>query len=97
MTLATGWRSGTEILFAAIWIGLPGPVLAHAAILDRIAALDDRIARRPEDPALYLQRGELHRLHRDWKAALADYQRARRVASAAVSSFCRAAEICADE
>jgi tetratricopeptide (TPR) repeat protein len=32
-----------------------------------------RIRQHPKDPLLYLKRAELHRAHRDWKAALADY------------------------
>lgn len=51
-------------------------VLAHADIVERIAALDQEIQENPGSAALYLKRGELHRLHRDWPAALADYGRA---------------------
>ncbi|HXG67966.1 MAG TPA: tetratricopeptide repeat protein [Blastocatellia bacterium] len=38
-----------------------------------------RIGKDPKNAALYLKRGELHRLHRDWGAALADYDRAERL------------------
>ncbi len=64
----------------AVWIGSPGTALAHADIIVRITALDREIRESPPSAALYLKRGELHRLHRDWPAALADYRRARRMA-----------------
>ena len=64
----------------AVWIGNPGTALAHADIIERIMALNREIQESSPSAALYLKRGELHRLHRDWPAALADYQRARRIA-----------------
>jgi predicted Zn-dependent protease len=63
----------------AVWIGAPAMVLAHADILERITALDREIREGPQSAALYLKRGELHRLHRDWPAALADYEQAARL------------------
>ena len=54
----------------AVWIGNPGTALAHADILVRITALNREIRESPPSAALYLKRGELHRLHRDWPAAL---------------------------
>jgi tetratricopeptide (TPR) repeat protein len=54
--------------------------LAHADIVVRITALDLEIAAEPGNPNLYLRRGELHRHHRDWLAAVSDYQRAARLA-----------------
>ncbi len=63
----------------AVWIGSPGTVLAHADILVRIAALTREIRESPPSAALYLKRGELHRLHRDWPAALTDYEQAVRL------------------
>jgi tetratricopeptide (TPR) repeat protein len=38
-----------------------------------------RIKRTPRDATLYLKRGELYRIHRDWKRAAADYDRAARL------------------
>ena len=49
---------------------------AHAGIDERIKDMDQRVAADPKNAELYVKRGELHRLHRDWPAALADYQRA---------------------
>lgn len=44
----------------------------HAAIL----ALTKRIENHPQHAGLYLRRGELHRIHRDWARAEIDYRRA---------------------
>ena len=49
------------------------PAAAHADIHERIVALTGRIVEQPDNPVLYLKRGELYRLHHDWAAAEADY------------------------
>jgi tetratricopeptide (TPR) repeat protein len=54
---------------------LPSPVAGHGDLHERIAAVTRRIEQEPRNPELYLKRGELHRFHRDWDAALADYER----------------------
>ncbi len=70
---------------AAAWLvivalaALTQPALAHPAIEVQIAALTERIENDPRNAVLYLQRGELHRVHRDWDAAMADYARAARL------------------
>lgn len=46
---------------------------AHPGIDEQIADLDERIAATPTDATLYLRRGELYRIHRDWKQAESDY------------------------
>ncbi|NKB49625.1 MAG: tetratricopeptide repeat protein [Alphaproteobacteria bacterium] len=71
-----------NVFAAALFVaGLlsPAAAFAHADIIERITALDDQILATPQDPALYLKRGELHRLHRDWPAALNDYKQAERL------------------
>jgi tetratricopeptide (TPR) repeat protein len=54
-------------------------LLAHADLERQIADMTARIDKDPSNPELYLRRGELHRIHRDWDAAMADYRRARKV------------------
>lgn len=49
---------------------------AHESLLRNIAATTVAIENAPEEAALYVQRGELYRLHRDWDAARADFERA---------------------
>lgn len=50
--------------------------MAHGPLDERIADLTTQIEREPTNASLYLERGELHRHHRDWAAALKDYDRA---------------------
>lgn len=49
---------------------------AHGSLASRITLLNRRLAAEPLDARLYLERGELHRLHEDYEAARADYDRA---------------------
>lgn len=48
----------------------------HGDLDDQIAEATRRIERSPRDASLWLRRGELHRFHEDWSAALADLRRA---------------------
>ena len=54
-----------------------GLVLAHPGIDQQLADLTLRVNEQPENAELRVQRGELHRIHRDWPAAQADFERAR--------------------
>lgn len=65
------------VLFAAAICH--APAMAHPAIEQQISDLDERIAESPAEAALYLRRGELHRIHREWKLAEADYVKALRL------------------
>jgi predicted Zn-dependent protease len=58
---------------------LPFSTLAHEGLHEQIVAITAKIKRDPKNAALYLQRGELHRLHRDWTRAAADYDHASRL------------------
>ena len=67
-------------LVVAICIALlPSVAPAHEGLHEQIAAITAKIKRDPKNASLYLQRGELHRLHRDWTRAAADYDRAERL------------------
>ena len=55
---------------------LATPVRSHEEIEVQVAEITRRLSGEPENATLLLRRGELHRLHRDWSAALADYGRA---------------------
>ena len=68
------------MVFVLVWFATPTFIHAHAALQDRLTALSDQIQTHPHDAHLYLKRGELHRTHQDWAAALADYQRAEQLA-----------------
>ena len=49
--------------------------MAHPDIDLRIADLNVQIDEQPNDSALYLKRGELHRHNLSWDSALADYRK----------------------
>ncbi len=52
---------------------------AHGALDERIRAVTAQIERVTNNPQPYIQRGELHREHQDWKAAQSDYDRAEKL------------------
>jgi tetratricopeptide (TPR) repeat protein len=60
-------------LLALLCALLPAPAPAHGELHIQIREVTHRIKQHPNDPLLYLKRAELHRAHRDWKEALADY------------------------
>lgn len=64
------------VWLVAICVGLSLSVHAHEGLHEQIAAITAKIKRDPKNASLYLQRGELHRLHRDWVRAAADYDHA---------------------
>ena len=70
---------GVWCAFTAAGLFLSAPAPAHPEIDVQIADLTVRIASQPGDPMLYVRRGELHRVHRRWSAAEADFRQARKV------------------
>ena len=48
----------------------------HGDLEARIQELSRQIATNAADARLFLERGEVHRLHQDWPAATADFDRA---------------------
>ncbi len=56
-----------------------GVVWSHPGIDDQIRDVNARLEQAPDDAGLYLRRGELQRIHRDWAAAEADYRKARKL------------------
>jgi tetratricopeptide (TPR) repeat protein len=73
-----------------VCVSLAWEAAAHDGIHEQIEAVTRQIERNPAAPQLYLQRGELHRLHRDWAAALADYAEVARLEPRnEVVEFCR--------
>jgi len=63
----------------AVLLGVHTGAHAHGSLHQQITALTHEITARADDAALYLRRGELYRLHRDWVAAGADYDAAARL------------------
>lgn len=65
-------------LIYSFWSGA-ALVAAHGPIHEQIALLTARIQEDPHNATLFVRRGELHGLHEDWDAALADYDRAEKL------------------
>jgi len=66
------------LLCLALFVGLASVMNAeaHGALDERIRMITVQIGLATNNAQLYLQRAELHREHKDWKAALVDYDRA---------------------
>jgi len=73
-------RKSILLLGVAICLGLITTFArAHEGLHEQIDAITAKLKRDPKNAALYLQRGELYRLHREWARAAADYDRASRL------------------
>lgn len=59
--------------------GLALAASGHGDLHERIARLDERLRDEPGRARLWLERGELHRQHRDWTAAERDLSEAARL------------------
>ncbi|HKC25956.1 MAG TPA: tetratricopeptide repeat protein, partial [Thermoanaerobaculia bacterium] len=76
---------------ACLALLLAAPVLyAHGDVHDQIAALTLRLRAEPRNAELLLKRGELHRVHGDVEAALADFR-----AASAIDPSLEAVDLCA--
>lgn len=64
------------IVLAAITATKPATLWGHGDDREQIDSLTQQISGSPRNAALYLKRGELHRLHREWAAAQADFDQA---------------------
>ena len=72
-------NSTTKALCLFVLVLMPLSVPAHEGLPEQIAAMTAKIKRDPKNPSLYLQRGELYRLHGKWIRADADYRHALRL------------------
>ncbi|MFQ5652365.1 MAG: tetratricopeptide repeat protein [bacterium] len=61
------------------YLGIYNNAQGHGAIHEQIVEITEQIEKDSTDALLYLKRGELYRYHREWDAALADYERAARL------------------
>ena len=73
-------RRGCTVVMVAVAmltvLGGGSRALAHADLLLQIEDLTKEIAKKPNDPELYLRRGELRRAHVEWDEAFVDFERA---------------------
>ena len=77
LDLLSMWRVRFVLVFVTVSILVTLPSTAHPDIDIQIADVTRQIAEHPTAGGLYLRRAELHRIHKDWPAATADYDRAR--------------------
>ena len=54
-------------------------VWGHPGIDEQIADVTRQISKTPQDASLFINRGELHRIHRDWNLAARDFNAAKRI------------------
>jgi tetratricopeptide (TPR) repeat protein len=73
--LAAWWA----VAFAILCPPSAPSLRAHGDVHEAIATFDKAIAESPDRASLYLQRGALHRVHRDWSAAWADFDTAEKL------------------
>ena len=70
------WRTALLAVACQITLFLPVTVAAHPEIEARVEIVTKQIEREPGNAALFIKRGQLHHTHRDWEAALRDFDRA---------------------
>jgi len=73
-------RCATLVVAALMGLLGVGESLAHPELDRQISDLDQRLDLEGPNAELYIRRAELHRVHREWNAALADLARARETA-----------------
>jgi len=71
--LRHGWRAASVAYLIAL--SLPSAVVAHPDIEARVKIVTEQIERDPGNAALFIKRGHLHHMHREWDEALKDYDR----------------------
>ncbi|MBI3880320.1 MAG: hypothetical protein HY301_09695, partial [Verrucomicrobia bacterium] len=75
-----------RLLFAWLWLSTNWAG-AHGDVHERLAAATAELEKNPADAVLLVRRGELHREHRDWGAALADFGRAAKLDAKVATDF----------
>lgn len=80
------FKTKNQAVFAVCWSAVivlfsvfTPNAAAHEGLHEQITAVTKEIKKNPKNTALYLKRAELYRLHREWKNAERDYNRAQRL------------------
>ncbi len=77
-TTPADWSAGCVAF--GMWVVLTASAFAHGDLHEQIANVTEQVQKSPESAELVLKRAELHRVHADWPAAAADYDRAAQLA-----------------
>ena len=86
----SAYMVGARAALLGSLLALPAAALAHGAIDEQIELVTEQIEQHPTSAALFLKRAELHRVLRNWDAALADYDRSSKLAPGLSNvDFCR--------
>ena len=77
MDLRVSMLIKTTVVYTCLFIFVVAPqlVTAHAPIKERISELNKQLEQDPNNIELYLARGELFRIHKEWSASEADFKR----------------------
>src|SRR5690349_1916537 len=75
-----GLQAAILLIFLCAYLLEPVQAFAHEGLYEQIAEVTAQIKLYPNDASLYLKRGELYRLHRNWQRAIADYRQVNRLA-----------------
>ena len=73
MRLRGSWLAAIGV---GVTLALSSPCWAHQQIGLKLDQLNFEITEHPNDADLYVQRGELYRLNREWALAEVDFRRA---------------------
>lgn len=94
LSSTTRWNA---VSLAWLLASFLSPVSADGPLHEQIAELTRQIEGRGSDPALYLRRGELNRLHDQFEAARADFQKAQKLSPADPEPLFRLGRLALDE
>jgi tetratricopeptide (TPR) repeat protein len=86
------WRFAATV----VCFGFPLIGWTHGDTHEALANVSREIQARPDDPKLYLRRGELHRAHQDWAASGADFDKAQELDATLIIAELLRGEMLAD-
>ena len=66
-----------KVLFTSLILLFSAGVAAHDDLHAQIKKVSKQIEKNPNDPTLYIKRGDLYHQHEEYKRALLDFERAR--------------------
>jgi len=74
--LMSATRFAARGLVVSAALGFVASAFAHQGLDEQLTVIEAQLKEEPGNPALHVQVGDLHRMRREWDAALAAYERA---------------------